>query len=88
MPNRKVVGTLWESFQAQAVPKDASAIQIEVMRDAFYAGAGSIFATIVNQLEPGAEATQNDLDMMCNLNDELKEFGEEVIRRAYGAKGK
>ncbi len=66
---------IWETYRA-ILPKDASANQIIETRRAFYAGADALFVTILNLLEPGAEATDNDLKMLDEIQKEFNDFAE------------
>jgi len=49
----------------------------------FFAGAQHIFATIVRVLEPGAEATDNDVRVMEQISVEL-EAHEAMIKARFG----
>lgn len=57
-----------------AIPLDASAVQIEEMRNAFFAGAQHLFSSIMTILEPGTEPTAKDLERMDLIDRELKKF--------------
>ncbi len=67
------VKELWQSYQ-KILPKDAGITQIIETRRAFYAGASALFYLILNKLEPGTEETENDLKMMDEIDQELREF--------------
>ena len=64
---------LWQTYK-KVLPKDAGATQIIETRRAFFAGAGGLYECILNILEPGTEATDNDLKRMDEINAELHEF--------------
>ena len=64
----------WVSYRDSVVPKDASAVQLEETRRAFYAGAAAIHSVIMRMLEPGAEATESDVANMQELYGELLRF--------------
>ena len=75
MPDRELlIEAEWKSYLAEVVPKDAGEDQITETRRAFYAGAGSLFKTILNILEPGTEATDVDLQTMSLIDAELERF--------------
>lgn len=76
MVKSKVIGSLWESYRKNVIAKDAGPTQLKEMRFAFYAGASSLFSTIINLLEPGTEPTENDLNRMSAIQDEIQEFVE------------
>ena len=44
------------------------------MRRAFYAGYWSFLQMTMNMLEPGTDATENDLKAMSEIHQELCEF--------------
>lgn len=71
----------WASYRAAVVPKDAGGIQVEETRRAFYAGAAALYSVVMRMLEPGAEATDQDVLNMAELNVELLEFGMSVDPR-------
>ena len=73
--------TEWASYRTAVVPKDAGEIQVEETRRAFYAGAAALYSVVMRMLEPGAEATEQDLANMVELNAELLEFGMSVDPR-------
>lgn len=72
---RKRIQEQWDLFR-KLIPPDAPTTQKIEMRRAFYAGANGLFATILNLLEPGAEATDADLAMLDDIQNEFIEFAE------------
>jgi len=64
----------WVSLKMMAVPKTAPQIQVDEMRNAFFAGAHHLFAGILSFLEAGQEPTEKDLHRMTQVNDELNRF--------------
>jgi hypothetical protein len=48
------------------------------MRRAFYAGAESILFRVIQAFAPESEPTEADLQIMQDLDDELKEFARMV----------
>ena len=75
---RQLMAEQWDSFARAVLPKDASAVQLQEMRRAFYAGAQAILHGVIAALAPEAEPTDEDLHMMANLEIELSEFAEAV----------
>jgi hypothetical protein len=63
---------------------DAPEVQVNEMRMAFFAGAQHVFASIVSMLEPGAEATDNDLMRMSLIQIELEIFVQQFKARSAG----
>lgn len=68
---KRRVREAWTDFEASVMPKNAPEVQRVGMRWAFYAGALSLFSTIMTMLEPGQDATEADL---ANMDDLKKEF--------------
>jgi len=54
---------------------------MEETRRGFYAGANHLFSSIMSILEPDAEPTAKDLAQMQAIHDEIKEYGEELLRK-------
>jgi hypothetical protein len=61
-----------------AIPANAPAFQVEDMRMAFFAGAQHLFASIMGMLEPGAEATDADLNRLTIIQIELDAWVEQI----------
>lgn len=64
----------WVSLRMMAVAPNASQLQIDEMRMAFFAGAHHLFASIMTALEPDAEPTEADLRRMDLIHNELEEY--------------
>jgi hypothetical protein len=78
---KRALAAEWESFSKAAVPKDAPERQRQATRDAFYAGAQSVFTLLIEGLSEGPESEPEDEQLMENINAELKAFGEELTAR-------
>src|SRR5262245_47550517 len=70
----KLIEAGWMSFRYFVIPKDASPVQLEEMRNAFFAGAQHLFGSVMSVLDPGEEPTERDLDRMDQVSDELQRF--------------
>ena len=70
----KLIEAGFVGLRLAAIPLDASAVQIEEMRNAFFAGAQHLFSSIMTILEPDAEPTDKDLERMDLIDRELKKF--------------
>jgi hypothetical protein len=70
----KLIEAGFAALRFISIPADAPEIQIEEMRNAFFAGAQHLFATINSILDPGMEPTANDLNHMSMIQTELDEF--------------
>ena len=78
----------WRSYRDLVMPPDAPAIQRSECRLAFWAGAATLFYSIMDCLDPGDEPTEADLARMSAINGELRKFAEtfdaEVFKRHGG----
>ncbi len=50
------------------------------LRRTFFGGAAAVLTRAMNQLSPGDEPTDDDLEMMRSINREFEEFGKAVLR--------
>lgn len=71
----------WVSLRIMSVPDDAPPVQIDEMRNAFFAGAQHLFHSIMTILESGEEPTDNDLSRLDKIDNELRGFIEEFKLR-------
>jgi hypothetical protein len=70
------------SLRARAIPPDASPVQLDEMRSAFFAGAQHLFASIMGVLDPdAAEPTEKDMERMGKIDAELRAFINEYQMR-------
>jgi hypothetical protein len=70
----------WLSYREAVVPSNASSVQLQECRRAFYGGAHAILQRIVGSLTPGGEPEPSDLRMMDEIEAELQDFLERVKR--------
>ena len=75
---RQLMAEQWDTFARAVLPKDASAVQRQEMRRAFYAGAQGILHGVIAAFAPEGEPTDADLALMGNLERELSDFAELV----------
>lgn len=71
----------WQSLRTLSLPADVPALQLEEMRNAFFAGAQHVFGTMINMLDPDKEPTENDLCRMSMIHSELTQFIAEFKKR-------
>lgn len=83
----KLIEAGWVGLRLAAVPQDAPPIQIDEMRNAFFAGAQHLFGSIMSILEEGAEPTEKDLQRMDLIDKELKGFIADFSKRHLKTKG-
>lgn len=73
---RQLMKEVWNEFAQKCVPRNASGEQRKQLRKAFYAGAHQIFFRVMDGFAPESEPTEEDLQMVTDLYNELRaEFG-------------
>ncbi|WEF52529.1 hypothetical protein AFIC_001020 [[Pseudomonas] carboxydohydrogena] len=77
----------WIGLRIAAIPLDAPAVQLDEMRNAFFAGAQHLFYSIMTILEEGSDATDNDLKRMDLIDRELRAFINEYTVRNVPPEG-
>lgn len=85
----KIIEGGWVGFRMVAMHKDAPPLQVEEMRNAFFAGAQNLFASIMVMLDPVTEPTDQDLNRMTLIHEELDNFIANFKEKnfSYGQKG-
>lgn len=84
----KIIKAGWIGLRLAAIPLDASAIQLEEMRNAFFAGAQHLFSSIMTVLDPeGEEPTEADMLRMAMIQNELDNFIQAFELKHFPAKG-
>ena len=81
---RKPITEEWKRFESFVVPKEASDIQRKEMRSAFFAGALSLFNSIMEQLEDTGnpdDVTEWDRQFMAAVAEDLEAYKAEVRAR-------
>jgi hypothetical protein len=70
----------WNNYVARVMPRNAPPVQTQETRRAFYAGASSLLAIILIGLDAGPddEPTPGDMNMMNEIQQELREFSQDV----------
>lgn len=74
-----LVESLWLLY-AVAVKIPTGGVQWIESRRAFFAGAATLFEAIMRVLEPGNEATDNDVHYMDRIAAELCRFQEDIAK--------
>ena len=84
----KLIEAGWVSLRLAAIPLDASAIQLQEMRMAFFAGSQHLFGSIMSILDPGEEPTEKDMERMDLIQRELQIFIDDFTLRHCPTEGK
>lgn len=75
---RRLMAEHWDQFARAVLPHGVSDVQRREMRRAFYAGGESILFRVIQSFAPESEPTPEDLEIMEELDRELKEFAQLV----------
>lgn len=74
----KLIEAGWQSLRILTVPERAPAVQLKEMRQAFFAGAQHLLASMMTLLDPDAEPTEQDMERMSLIHAELEQFIEQL----------
>lgn len=77
----KLIEAGWVGLRLAAIPEDAGKLQLEEMRNAFFAGAQHLFASIMSVMDEDREPTDADLRRMDLISAELDLFIRDFSRR-------
>jgi hypothetical protein len=75
---RRYIQEQWNDYLTRVLPKDASAIQRQETKRAFYAGAHSILMGVVAAVSPGDEPTDADIQILEDIQAEAEAFAADV----------
>ena len=70
----RIIEVGWLALRDQAIAKDAPQVQLDEMRQAFFAGAQHLFASIMTVLDSESEPTERDMRRMDSIDKELRGF--------------
>ena len=75
--NGQLLEAGWVSLRVFAVPPNAPQVQLDAMREAFFAGAHHLFNSVMAVMDSGKEPTADDLRRMAMIQSELDAFIEQ-----------
>jgi hypothetical protein len=78
--SRETLAQAWAIYRRQVIAASAPAMQIKETRRAFYGGAQALLEQIANGLDPGSEVTQDDVDYLSQIHQELLVFADDVMQ--------
>lgn len=84
----KLIEAGWIGLRAVWLHPDSPQNQIDECRQAFFAGAQHLFASIMTILEPDAEPTDKDLERIGLIEAELQSFIQDFHLRQLPTQGK
>lgn len=74
----KIIEAGWLSFKHCVIVPEASTVQLEDMRRAFFAGAQHLWGSIFSILDEDDDVSANDENRMSLINKELGDFIKEI----------
>lgn len=83
----RIIEAGFTGFKFMTISAIAPPVQVEEMRNAFFAGAQHLFSSIMSVLDIGEEPTENDLNRLTLINEELKNFINNFELKNLPAKG-
>lgn len=83
----KMIEAGWLGLRIACELEDAPAVQLQEMRNAFFAGAQHLFSSIMTILDPEAEPTEKDLERMDLIDRELRAFINDFMVRNIPTEG-
>jgi hypothetical protein len=75
---RKSIAEQWDDFSLRVGLYNVSPIQRQEMRRAFYGGAASILSSLVMGLDEDHEPTEEDMEYISSLHQEMSQFGKDL----------
>lgn len=69
-----IIEAEWRTYMSAVVPVTAGIEQRRSTRAAFFAGAASLYSSLMTGLDAGSEETQADIDLMASIRNELDTF--------------
>lgn len=70
----KLIEAGWVGLRLIALAPDAGALQLQEMREAFFAGAQHLFSSLMGVLDEDSEPTDADMKRMDQIDAELRAF--------------
>ena len=87
MSKGRLIEAGWIGFRYAAVPLSAHPVQVEEMRNAFFAGTQHLFASMTGAFDPDGDATADDVNKLYMIRDELNNFMQEYSLKHSVPKG-
>ncbi len=78
MSKKSMIGIGWDEYKRMTLPDDASEVQVNETRKAFFFGASTMFYGQLAVLDENEEPTERDLAIMDDVHHELDAFIDEM----------
>lgn len=70
----------WIGYRNTVIPANASSVQLQECRRAFYGGVHAMFQRVLKELGPTEGPDEPDINMLGEIQAELDDFNERVQR--------
>lgn len=80
MPRRQHILEEWNYLASKAIPPEVGALQRKEMEKSFFSGAFALYTRLMRLIDSGPETTKKDLDMMKDIDHELRSYFEKLKR--------
>lgn len=78
-----IIEGLWLNFSRKVIPAHAPQVQRDEMKNAFFAGAMSLFTDVIMNLSGGDVPQEADLARLDKVDTELKEYFHDYLSRHF-----
>ena len=83
----KLIAAGFHLFRQAVIPPNAPQVQVDEMRNAWFAGAQHLYGSIMGVLEEGEEPTDADMLRMASISGELAAYAKELALRVAPTHG-
>lgn len=83
----KLIAAGFHLFRQAVIPPNAPQVQIDEMRNAWFAGAQHLYGSIMGVLDEGEEPTKADMQRMENIASEMDAYAKELALRVAPTHG-
>lgn len=81
---KRYVEEMWRDYERRVLPANASRVQRNETRRAFFAVAMVLFERLVTMMDPGTEPTEDDMGKMDAIHEELQTYLAEMAEEMRG----
>lgn len=75
---QKLLDKAWREYAIKIIPVDAPNVQFTESRRAFYAGAISLFNTMMDSVGPGVEPTDEEVAVLDSIKAEIDAYVDDL----------
>lgn len=83
-PNPRFIEKSWQQYRSRVIPLDATRLEVQTARDSFYTGVMTLYRGLMLGFDWGTEPTDNDIQMMDDVHDEMRKYKADCEFRLSG----